>query len=234
MLNKKLENATRTGDWSQINTSKLTEEMLTQLGELGGTIFHIAADHETLHKIPQKLLNQNIWLQTNDVQDTVIHLASKNNGLDLVPKNLLTEDVLNMKDIQEFSILDYICLYQPLKNIQNAFPKGALSDKTLGDTNKPWGSCLYLLTSKIINEEVLKKNKIPKTLKHDKHSLDPENLTDNIKIILSILTTNNLKKHLHLKRTSDATYNRMKKLIKTELFQREMTKKDQTPQILEI
>jgi len=219
MLDKKLERAAWSGNWVGIDALSITQEMLIQRANKANTLFHIAADNNKLRKIPRELMTDDIWLQENASQETVLHLAAQGNEFHLVSKDILTERVLLLKDIHEWTVIDHICVNQSLRDI----PRKGLTDKSLGDVNRYWGSCLTILVANLVNQKLGIKKEPPTKL-----------FSDNINIVLSMLSEKSLKEHLDRKEVKESVYEKIKDLIHKELFKRKLIEKVKNTEHLEI
>ena len=175
MLNKGLIEAAETGDWSKIDLSKITKEMVSEIEEKDNrNIFHIAAANWHLDKIPKSLWDNELLLKTDKSASTVLHLAILRQQLNDIPKELLTKENLIKRNSNGWTVLAHIGTNYSLR----VLPEELLTEEILTHNNS---CCLALILRnlQISRDDGLK-----------------ELLNDNIKIILTRLSKEGLKSSL--------------------------------------
>lgn len=169
MLDKKLIEAAESGDWSEIDLSNITKEMLSETDDHGRNIFHIATVNWQLDKVPRDLWDNELLIKTDNSESSVLHLAAKRSQLRLIPKELFTKENLLKPDTYGWTVLAHISSHYPLTML----PKEFLTREHLKKT-----SCLTITARNLCvsRDETFK-----------------EILHKNIKTILSTLTKKDLQ-----------------------------------------
>lgn len=109
----------------------LTVELLNKLDKFNNTVWHIAANLETLKDIPRHLFTKDVMNQKNDHGHTVWDLAVENE-LSGIPEHLFTKKVLTEETVRRGSIFMHAAAkYSTL----NAIPQHLFSEKILNKKN---------------------------------------------------------------------------------------------------
>jgi hypothetical protein len=169
VLDKQLIEAAESGNWSQIDLSNITKEMISETDDHGRNIFHIATVNWQLDTVPKDLWDNDLLIKTDNSESSVIHLAAKRCQLRLIPEELFTKENLLKPDIYGWTALAHISSHYPL----TILPKELLTRENLKKT-----SCLTITA---------------RNLCVSKDETFKEILHKNIKIILSKLNKADLQ-----------------------------------------
>lgn len=210
MLNEKLITAATTGDWSKIDISSITEDVLKESdAELKRNIFHIAAVSEKLDKIPKDLWDNDLLLKTDIHQNTVLHLATSKEQFHLIPKEIINQKTILKRNCMGWSVLAHVAIHSPL----TILPKHLLTEENFAQK----GSCCLGYTMRFLGSDYK----------------DQKMLKNNIRIIISTLSENELKQQLENCHEKEIIP-KMKEYIDKELNKRKILSKIKTNNYIEI
>jgi ankyrin repeat protein len=123
--------AARSGYWGDIDTQKLTPQMINDFYYEGKNPLHIAALEGQLKKVPKEFLTKEGLEALDSKKNSVLHLAAQSQELHIIPKKLLTEENLEKENIGGNTVFHYAAMRGCLKYI----PKDLLTDRSISLVN---------------------------------------------------------------------------------------------------
>jgi ankyrin repeat protein len=151
--------ASKTGNWSEINTSEISLDLVNHLSYEGGNLLHNAAREGQLKNFPKCLLNKEGLLTKDEMGNTVLHIAAKFDELDVIPKSLMTLENLEHPNKEGNTVFHYATTRGSLWEL----PQDLLTDRTLSLTNNKGKSSLdsamdaFYPNRKTLRTEIMKK-----------------------------------------------------------------------------
>ena len=115
-----LKEAVRTGDWSQIDVSKVTLDQLMFKDINKNSLITDSRINKTLHKFPKEFIGENGILWSNPITKAgVLWLLASEGSIHIAPKKLITKEILVSKNPQGTTLLHYLATYDNLKHISD-------------------------------------------------------------------------------------------------------------------